>query len=263
MKKLEKKQIPAVLVCGAVTCGAAWYGCNQLANQPVPKPTPPRNVQALQNAPGPAAEPGAVAASGPAMAAATPRARGELTRFAVVPPSYTNDPFNPVYQEADPLASRTKLATKSMKQFGEALGKAWSGFGKMLGGGERVNMNAPQLPPTGEWTPAVLSSHPRTAELAPDEVMGGGSEGPGGLRSAPQPEPILRPTLTLTGVIQGDPSVAILRGASDHERQVVRVNDRVAGRYIVQSITPEGILLTASGPRPDRWFLPLGEGEKQ
>ena len=44
---------------------------------------------------------------------------------------------------------------------------------------------------------------------------------------------------------------------------VVRVNDRVAGRYVVKSITPDGIVLAAAGPQADRWFLPLGEGNKQ
>jgi hypothetical protein len=268
MKKLEKKQYPLVAVCGAVICGAGWFISQQMANQPVPKPTPPRNVQALQSAPAsaPRPEPTAAApATGPAMAAATPQARSELARFAAVPPSYTSDPFNPVYTEEDAIAARNKKAAGAMKKFGESLGKAFAGLGRMFGG-ERVNMNAsqnaPQLPPNGEWTPAVLQDHPRQPELGPEEAMGpAGPEGPGA--PTPQPEPIARPTLTLTGVIQGENSVAILRGATDRERQVVRVKDRVAGRYVVQSITPDGVLLTASGPQPDRWFLPLGDGEKQ
>jgi hypothetical protein len=264
MKKLEKKQIPAVLACGAITVAALGYTSFQFANQPTPKPTPPRNVQSLQSAPTTSASGSTAApATGPQMAAATPQARGELARFTAVPPSYTSDPFNPVYREEDGMASRTKHASQAMKQFGQALGKAFSGFGRMFGG-ERVNMNAPQLPPNGEWTPAVLQSHPRTAELTPEEAAGGpGPVGPEGAAPAPQPEPIQRPVITLTGVIQGNPSVAILRGATERERHVVRVNDRIAGRYVVQSITPEGILLAASGPQADRWFLPLGDGEKQ
>jgi hypothetical protein len=264
MKKLEKKQIPAVVACGVVIVGALGYTSHQMANQPTPKPTPPRDVQALQSAParptGPATN---TAVTGAAMAPTNTAARNELGRFTAVPPSYTGDPFNPVYKEGDPLAGRTKHATVAMKKFGEALGKAFSGFGSMFSR-ERVNMSAPQLPPNGEWTPAVLQNHPRTAELSPEEASSGGSPvGPGGAGTAPQPEPIERPTLTLTGVIQGEPSVAILRGANNEERQVVRVNDRVAGRYVVKSITPDGIVLAAAGPQADRWFLPLGEGNKQ
>lgn len=264
MKKLEKKQIPAVIACGAVTVAALGYTSFQLVNQPAPKPTPPQNVAALQNAPtAPVGDGSSAAATGPRMAA-TSQARGELARFTAVPPSFTGDPFNPVYKEEDARAAREKNAASAMKKFGQALGSAFSGFGKMFGGREPVNMNAPQLPPNGEWTPAVLNSHPRTAELSPEEAMGGPAPvGPGGASPAPQPEPVQRPAITLTGVIQGDPSVAILRGASDRERHVVRVNDRIAGRYVVKSITPEGILLASSGPGADRWFLPLGEGEKQ
>src|SRR5687768_8835846 len=100
MKKLEKKQIPAVLACGAITVAALGYTSFQMVNQPTPKPTPPQNVAALQNAPtAPVSDPGAASATGPRMAAATPQARGELARFTAVPPSYTGDPFNPVYKE--------------------------------------------------------------------------------------------------------------------------------------------------------------------
>jgi hypothetical protein len=259
MKKLEKKQIPAVLACGAITVGALGYTSFQMANQPTPKPTPPRNVQALQSTPSPPAAPANTEVTGASMAPGTPQARTELARFAAVPPSYTSDPFSPVYKENKGMDSRSKHA---MKKFGEALGKAFSGFGSMFR--ERVNLNAPQLPPNGEWTPAVLQDHPRMAELSPEEAMAGGAPGgPDGTAPAPQPEPVERPTLTLTGVIQGDPSVAILRGVNDQERQVVRVNDRVAGRYVVKSITPDGIVLASAGPQADRWFLPLGEGNKQ
>lgn len=260
MKKLEKKQIPTVLACGAITVGALGYTSLQMANQPMPRPTPPRNVQALQSAPAPPARP----AAGPAIGAApgNPPVRTELARFTAVPASYTADPFQPVIREEGALAARNQQAQKSMKQFGQALGKAFSGLGKVFG--EPVNMSAPQLPPSGEWTPAVLNNHPRSVELSPEEAIGSPSAaGPADAASPPRPEPIRRPALRLTGVIQGDPSVAILRGATEQERQVVRVNDRVAGGYVVKSITPEGILLASADADADRWFLPLGEGEKQ
>jgi hypothetical protein len=269
MKKLEKKQIPAVLACGAITVGALGYTSFQLTNQPTPRPTPPRNMAATPGSGGSAA----TSASTPAAGAAATPTRTELARFTVVPPSYRGDPFSPVYREEDAKSKQSKQAAHAMKQVGQALGTAFSGFGQALGNafsgfsqarGERVNMNAPQLPPGGEWTPAVLQDHPRTAEMSPEDVMDGAVPGGrNGVSPAPQPEPAPRPQLFLTGVIQGDPCVAILRGTTDQERQVVKVNDRVAGRYVVKSITPEGILLASSGPQPDRWFLPLGDGEKQ
>jgi len=183
MKKLEKKQIPVVLACGAVTVAALGYTSFQMANQPIPKPTPPRNVTGAAATATPAAAP--VTAGAP-IAPVTAEGRTELARFTAVPPSYTGDPFSPVFKEQNGLEARTKHASQAMKQFGQALGKAFSGFGRMFG--ERVNMNAPQLPPGGEWTPAVLQDHPRTAELTPEEAMGGVAPGgPGGAPGVPQP----------------------------------------------------------------------------
>jgi len=44
---------------------------------------------------------------------------------------------------------------------------------------------------------------------------------------------------------------------------VIHPGDRVAGRYVVKSISSDGVLLAASEPQPDRWFLPLGGEKKQ
>jgi hypothetical protein len=270
MKKLEKKQIPAVVACGAVIVGALGYTAYQFSSsQPKPKPTPPQNLQASAANPsyGPdTPAPGDGASAAPAVAVtAPPGGNKTLARFATVPPSYSADPFNPVYRE-ETLDARTHKAAAQMKKFGSALGKAFANFGRAVR--ESVNMNAPQLPPSGEWTPAALRGYPQTPEMGPEVASDpGATAGPGG--GAPgaafgpgaTPAPAVeRPQLTLTGVIQGDPSVAILRGQSDQERQVVRAGDRVAGRYVVKSITTEGVLLAAaSGGEADRWFLPLGD----
>lgn len=255
MKKLEKKQVPQVVACGLVTVAALGYTVHQLTSgQPRPNPTPPRDTQAssVSRSYGPAP---------PTTNLAAAPGNGSLARFTTVPASFHADPFSPAIREE--TAAGGGKAGAATKPLGETFGKTLAGMGEAVR--ESVNMNVPQLAPTGEWTPAALRGFPRTEEVEPAPVPAPAEPGRGGVpaQQAAVPKTAPRPSLVLTGIIQGEPSVAILRGATDEERQVVRVNDRVAGRYVVKSITTEGVLLAAvGGTESDRWFLPLG-GEKQ
>jgi Type II secretion system protein C len=251
MKKLEKKQVPQFVALAAITAVGLGYTAYQVlggSSQP----------RAATAAPAPAATPVSGPATGvPVGAGMTTNPAGTaaagtspvkaLARLTTLPPSFTADPFRPAL---------TPEGTKPAPPPSPAPQPSHAVAPSVPPAPETVNLNAPPLPPTGEWTPRALAAdYPRTQEIVPDQSA----------PSAPAqraPAPLPRPVITLTGVIQGDPSVAILRGAQD-ERQVVRVNDRVAGRYVVKSISPDGVLLAAAeGSRPDRWFLPLGADPK-
>jgi Type II secretion system protein C len=256
MKKLDKKQVPQFAALAAITAVGLGYTAYQLcsgSNQPraATAATAPAGATTASpvGAPGSAVTTAGGAARNPAgtRAAVTSPVK-ELAMLTTLPPSFTADPFRPALTpESGGQAPPPRPAPPSQAQAPSAPPAP-----------ESVDLNAPPLPPSGEWTPRALAADfPRTEETVP---VPGASSAPA--RPAPAAAPPSRPAITLTGVIQGDPSVAILRGAQD-ERQVVRVNDRVAGRYVVKSISPDGVLLAAAGgSRPDRWFLPLGADPK-
>jgi hypothetical protein len=58
------------------------------------------------------------------------------------------------------------------------------------------------------------------------------------------PAPPAEPPLRLTGVIYGDPSMAIIRKGS--QRYFVRPGDPVGSRYVVQSISQRRVVLATS-----------------
>ena len=103
--------------------------------------------------------------------------------------------------------------------------------------------SAPPPPPT---MIAALSTRP----LPPIEPMplqlfgpGGGSPpGPSVLTPGPQAPPA-EPAWHLTGVIYGDPSMAIIRKGA--KRYFVRPGDPVGGRYVVQSISHRRVVLAS------------------
>lgn len=63
--------------------------------------------------------------------------------------------------------------------------------------------------------------------------------------------PQVKPSFTLTGILEGDTRVAILR-LSDTQRQVVQEKDRVAEQYVVDEITPNAVVLVSG---TERWRL--------
>jgi Type II secretion system protein C len=259
MIKLEKKQVPQFAALAAITVVGLGYAAYQLwsgSNPPRPAtaaiPSPAASTGSPAYGPAAGAAPGADGAGPPAAAPGAAPAKA-LASLTTLPPSFTPDPFRPVIKPPD-------LRKPGQPPHPAAPAAHAPEASHLPPVAEAVNLNTPTLPPAGEWTPRALAGQfPRTDERLPDEAAPGAPARPA---AQVAPAPLQRPAITLTGVIQGDPSVAILRGAQD-ERQVVRVNDRVAGRYIVKSISADGILLAASaGSRPDRWFLPLGADAK-
>jgi hypothetical protein len=257
MKKLEKKQIPAVAALVLVTVGAVGYTVYSLLG--VSKPA--ANSTTAEDPGGPAYGPGGTGPLDPVTGQPSATPNKQLAQLQGVPASFKTDPFNPAVvppAPEDPSRRAEKLGRKLGEAFGRGMAELSKGLNSAFGSG---NTNAPSLPPAGEWTPTALRDFATSEGLADETAGGPGPSVAAAPAPAPAPAPLVRPTLTLTGVIEGDNSVAILRGNQD-ERHFVSVNDRVAGRYVVKSISSDGVLLSASGPQPDRWFLPLG-GEKK
>ncbi|HHX38759.1 MAG TPA: general secretion pathway protein GspB [Armatimonadetes bacterium] len=82
--------------------------------------------------------------------------------------------------------------------------------------------------------------------LAPHE----GVRVPGSVSSPPEggaAAAATSPALQLTGIIDGDPRMAVIEGETAH--YIVREGDRVAGGYRVASISPQKVMLRSEDNR--------------
>lgn len=97
----------------------------------------------------------------------------------------------------------------------------------------------PVIPPRSQYTsaPAPASSRPSRTE-APSELplLPPVSEG-----SGPFPSSRTQDVLTLSGIILGPPSLAVLRRGEEHF--IVKAGDQIAGRLRVQSISRDTVTL--------------------
>jgi len=216
MKKLEKKQVPAVVALVVISVGAVGYtlyslmGASQTGNTP-----------STAASPGPAYGPGDETRVDPITGQAATSEK-KLAELQAVPASFKTDPFNPTIAEAN-----GQDTAKRAEKFGRDLGKAFAGLGKALSGAFGSGSSAPSLPPSGEWVPASLRDFANSEGLSEEPTSAPPVAAAPAPAPQPAPEPLVRPSLILTGIIEGDTSVAILRGDQD-ERHFVQVNDRVA-----------------------------------
>jgi hypothetical protein len=100
------------------------------------------------------------------------------------------------------------------------------------------------------FPPPTLDPAPWTPPAAPTTVQERPIAAPQGPAVASVPTPV-KPNFTITGILEGDNRVAILR-LSDSQRQVVQEKDRVAEQYVVDEITPNAVVLVSG---TDRWRL--------
>lgn len=103
-------------------------------------------------------------------------------------------------------------------------------------GGAGAQQRNPFTAPGGEGvapSPAVPTTEPATGTPpAPAETQAG---------TPPLPDGSEKPSLSLTGIVDGKPTVAILR--QDDKRFFVKVGDQVGDGYRVQSIRGEQVVL--------------------
>jgi len=98
-----------------------------------------------------------------------------------------------------------------------------------------VNTAAPllPLPPIRPMSLELFGSAPGSGDVTAGIITPG------------EPGQAVKPTLQLTGIIYGDPSVAILR--KGEKRYFVRPGDPVGSRYVVQSISHRRVVLADVG----------------
>ena len=103
-----------------------------------------------------------------------------------------------------------------------------------------------------QTSPPPMFTSPRVAPLPPIQPVslelfrpGGQEPMPGVISPTPAASgPPAEPPLRLTGVIYGDPSIAIIRKGD--KRYFVRPGDPVGNRYVVQSISHRQVVLASN-----------------
>jgi hypothetical protein len=238
MKKLQKEQLPKVIALGVVATGLlgyaaySWLGGGRGGATPATAATPPHPASppALDAADAPTAIPGIQLAEisnedpfRPAISLNT----GAPPKPAAAPPKPAAKP--------EPPKPPTKLASAALPDRFD--GPSFDAVPAVPAVG-RLGMGGPGTPlPTEPAAKPAPAPHPE------------------GARPAPAPaKPEVAPAVVVTGILEGDSNVAILRW-SDAQRQVVRVGDHLDGGFKVQAIRPDAVVLTR-GSR--QWVVRLG-----
>jgi hypothetical protein len=229
MKNLDKSQMPKLIALGVVAAGLFGYVVYSMFGNSTPTPavaaTPP-------------------AALLPPTDAATQPENPVLQLAAIHHP----DPFKPAFepQTAPPPPApkpaakppAPKPATKPQLAAASAL---------------RDEFDSPPM----DALPAFV----KVTELGPSAP----SQPPAPPKPAPAPKPAAKPApapapppsppaVVVTGILEGDENVAILKWNDSH-RQVVRVGDRLDGGYVIKTIRPEAVVV-ARGKH--QWTVRLG-----
>jgi hypothetical protein len=239
MKKLEKEQLPKVVALGVTVTGLLAYACYSW----------------LGNGSG-----SAKAAADPATAGPAPTPPVKMAQTPPVqnlgiplPPLDNPDPFRP--------AVLTGTGTPPPAPAAPPPKPAAAAPGKPSGGDKPpAPVKTAALPdvlngPAMDGLPAV--SVPPVPALKP-QPEGGAQPAPAAAKARPAaPAPPTAPAVVVTGILEGDDNVAILKW-TDAQRQVVRVGDRLDGGYTVKAIRPDGVLLTLGS---HQWLMRLGSSK--
>jgi hypothetical protein len=217
--KLEKKQVPLFAALCVVTVVMLGYAVFSLLGAGQAKP----------------AAAGTPVASAPQTPEA-PQAREAPPGMPVLQPSYRDDPFRPVLHAEVKQSGRGRPAVARRPQTPAPVKVA-------------VRETLPPLQsPDGfmapDWTPPAAAA---VRKAPPVRVAARPATAP----LVPAVAPPVKPAFTLTGIVEGETPVAILR-LSDTERQVVQEKDCIAERYVVDEITANAVVLVAG---TDRWRL--------
>lgn len=222
MKKLDKKQIPQVIILAVLACAVfGWFAFRMITPTPAAAHSPAATVAAVPEAGASGSDP------------ATPSDPATVPAAAVPPGPGLRDPFvqaisgksTPAPAPAAP-ASAPAPASK---------------------GGKAVRVAA--------LTPAVPPAPPLPLSAVPVQVHGTPSLSTGRPTVTPPPPVVIPPPAwTVTGVLaSGSEHVAILR--SGDARRFVRKGDAVDGLFVVAAVTSDSVVLRHG---TSRFTLPLG-----
>jgi hypothetical protein len=237
MKQLGKEQVPKVIALGVVATGLlgyagySWLGGGgggatpAVASTPHPAPT--------------AALPADAPPTNPALQLASIDHEDPF-RPAIVLPTGNSGGNKPAPKPAAKPAA-TQVAAKPPAP---ALADSFTG-------------------PPMDALPGVVSAPrvPDASTARPAPPAGGGpapaTSAPAAHPPAAKPAPAARPeppAIVVTGILEGDENVAILKWSDDH-RQVVRAGDRLDGGFVVRAIRPDAVTLTRGS---FQWTARLG-----
>jgi hypothetical protein len=232
-EKLDKKQLPQVVVLGVLTLGVVGFGGFKLLSGSSAAP-----VQA-DGAP-----------KEPAETAQNPENPQGGPKIAVPGEVFKSDPFQPVVKPTDPNAPAPPVAPPPAKGTEP----------------DRPRTKAIKVASNGGGAPVLPSGSPAPQPAAP--VAPVAPSGPAVVKPAPPLPPMVhvdvpadpgahRPQLHCVGVVEGKPNLALLRFKDkDNTRRIVQAGDVLPGGYKVRQIALDGLVLDSGR---DRFFVPVGE----
>lgn len=235
MKKLEKEQLPKVIAIGVVAAALLGYaGFTWLGHG------------------GGEAAPAAAATPHPAAAKPAPAVPPAVEKVLALAPINHDNPFQPTLAAdsgpsapAPPPAKPAQPKPKGAQQIASL----------------PDNLNGPALDSV-PGLPPMLSGPAAAPAPAPAPAPRPAAAPPAGATARPAahaaPAPPKPPSVLVTGILEGDENVAILKW-SDAQRQVVRVGDHLDGGYVVKAIRSDAVVLAQRG---SEWVMRLGTAPK-
>jgi type IV pilus biogenesis protein PilP len=232
MRKLEKEQLPKVIAFGVLSAvllgytGYTWLGHGGGPAAPAAAATP------HLAAPKPTAPPAPTAAD----------------KVLALPPINHDNPFQPTILANSAVAPPSSAAPKPPPPAAKPKGaQQLASLPETLNGPSMDSL--PGLPPV------VGGPGPVTAPASPSKPAVSAPSTPSAHAAArPAPAPPKPPAMVVTGILEGQENVAILKW-SDTQRQVVRVGDRLDGGYVVKAIRADAVVLSLGN---STWVMRLG-----
>jgi type IV pilus biogenesis protein PilP len=231
MKKLEKEQLPKVIAIGIIAAallgyaGFTWLGHGGSEAAPAAAATP----------------------HSAAVAHAAPAAPSAVDKVLALPPINHDNPFQPALTvnngpapQAPPAAAKPAVPKPKGAQQIASLPD---------------NLNGPAMDGVPGLPPMLSGPAPAPA---PQPAAAPASGAPSRPVPHAAPAPPKPPSVLVTGILEGDENVAILKW-SDAQRQVVRVGDHLDGGYVVKAIRSDAVVLAQRG---SEWVMRLGTAPK-
>ena len=244
MIKLEKEQRPKVIAIGVMATGLLGYaGYMWLGHGVAPTPA--------------VASPAHPAAPPPPVVPTPPPNDPER---ALTPIDHEN-PFVPVFTDASATPAAPKPAAPAAKAAAKPAGKPAPTKPSLPPGSMMAALpdrfNGPAM--DGDPGGAVPALAPVVPPAAPPPAPRAGTAATARPKSVPAAKPAppaapRPPALTVTGIIEGQENVAILKW-QDGKGQVVRAGDHLGGGYTVKAIRADAVVLSL-GTR--EWVARLG-----
>jgi hypothetical protein len=255
MKKLEKEQLPKVVALGVMSTLVLGYAAFSLlghsSGQAAPANASPAHASAPAASAGPGSPNGGATAAAPGTGAAAP-----ASPLLAMAPIDHEDPFVPVIVPQSAPAPKPAAPKPAAAKPSPASHP----------GGRQPMTKLASLPdaaagPAMDGDPGVIPFQP-PGLASPPKPNPAAKPNPAPKPAAAKPvpkkpaAPVLppAPAVVVTGILQGQDNVAILRW-SDTKRQVVRQNDLLEGGYRVREIRPDAVVLVRGAYQ---WVVSMG-----